>query len=189
MHILKDRSEFESIKSHYLTWFGILFFLAIASFFTWWGGWSYGPRYLTALAVLLVYEGLMFISKFDLSRTIFVAVTGYGLLGAWLAKSTLVYMVPDYFLRREGFSNSLFSIIIPEVIAGRYNSNNFLSFFLNISPEISSFVWVLLFLSAMFGFAAWHRKAFMPRATIKSTAGRRIAAKRKVKQRSTGAAR
>jgi hypothetical protein len=178
-----DNSAIENIKSDYLAWFSILFFLAIGSFFTWWGGWSYGPRYLTVLAVLLVYEGLIFISKFDLSRTIFVALAGYGLLSAWLAKSTLAYMIPDYFLRREGYSNSFFNIIVPEVSAGRYNSNNFLSYFLNISPGISSFAWIALFLSTMLGFAAWHRNSLAQTGIPKSASGKRVSARNKKKKR------
>jgi hypothetical protein len=177
--IFSDRCEIENIKTHYLAWFGILFFFAIASFFTWWGGWSYGPRYLTALVVLLVYEGLIFISEFDLSRTIFFALTGYGLLSAWLAKSTLAYMVPDYFLRREGFSNSFLSIIVPEVRAGRYNSNNFLSYFFNVSPGVSSFIWLLFFASVTFGFAAWHNRAIAPGEATQFASTRKAAAKHK----------
>jgi hypothetical protein len=181
--IWSNKGEIENIKAHYLTWFSILFFFAIASFFTWWGGWSYGPRYLTALAVLLVYEGLIFISKFDLSRTIFFALTGYGLLNAWLAKSTLAYMVPDYFLRREGFSNSFLSIIVPEVSAGRYNSNNFLSYFLKISPGVGSLLWLLIFMSVTYGFAAWHRLAISPDKTPRFASTTGVSARHKRKKK------
>jgi hypothetical protein len=144
-------------KEHYLTYFIPLFYLAIASFFTWWGGWSYGPRYLIVLAILLVYEGLLFISKYKISRAVFLAVTGYGLVGAWLTKSTLAYMVPDHFLRNERFSNTLTSIILPEALAGRYNSNNIMSMLFHIGPGISSIAWLTCFLGATLGFALWYQ--------------------------------
>lgn len=180
--IISDKSSVEVVKANPLTWFSILFFFAIASFFTWWGGWSYGPRYLVALAVLLIYEGLIFISKFELSKTIFLGVTGYGLLSAWLAKSTLAYMIPDYFLRRDGFDNTFASIIIPEVRAGRFNSNNVLSALLNVSPEVSSYIWMLLFLSVTFGFTSWHRAAFAPGGISKNFPGKRTLPKAKKKK-------
>jgi hypothetical protein len=181
--ILSDRSSVEAVKANSLTWFGILFFFAIASFFTWWGGWSYGPRYLAALAVLLIYEGLLFISKTELSKTIFLGVTGYGLLSAWLAKSTLAYMIPDYFLRRDGFDNTLANIVIPEVRAGRFNSNNVLSALLNVSPEASSYIWILLFLSVTFGFASWHRAAFAASGISKNIPVKRTPPKATKKKR------
>jgi hypothetical protein len=181
--LFQDAGTMESLKTDYLFWFSLLFFLAITSFFTWWGGWSYGPRYLTALAVLLVYEGLIFISKYDLSKTLFVALTGYGLLGAWLAKSTLVYMVPDYFLSREGFGNTFASLILPEVRTGRYNANNILSLCLNISPATSSFVWIFLFLSVTVGFAVWQRKLFAPGGAVRHYHGKGISGKNKKKKK------
>jgi hypothetical protein len=160
--LFTEKGAFGMIQKDYLLWFGILFFFAIASFFTWWGGWSYGPRYLTALVVLLIYEGLLSISKQAVNRFLFFIVTGYGLISAWFAKSTLVYMVPDRFLRNDEFANTLTAILLPELRAGRYNSNNVLSALLNVSPEVSSFIWISLFFCVTFGFAAWHRAEFAP---------------------------
>lgn len=163
--LLTDREAARLLKADYLAWFAVLFFLAIASFFAWWGGWGYGPRYLIVLAVPLVYEGLLRISQFDLSRTVFFIVAGYGVLSAWLAKSTLAYMVPDHFLRSEEYSNTLTSILLPEVRAGRFNSNNVLSELLSTSPGTSSLIWIALFMTATISLAAWHRSMLAP-ATV-----------------------
>jgi hypothetical protein len=159
--LVMEKSAIGELRTDYLTWFSILFFLSIASFFTWWGGWSYGPRYLIPMAVVLIYEGLRLISKHALSRIVFFVITGYGLVSAWLAKATLAYMVPDHFLRRADLSNTFTDIIWPEVRAGRYNSNNLLSDLFQVSPAASGYIWMALFLCCAFGFAAWHRRAWV----------------------------
>ena len=51
--------------SNYLILIVIINILLISSFGSWRGGWTYGPRYLTAIAVLLGYEGISRISGWE----------------------------------------------------------------------------------------------------------------------------
>ena len=90
-----NKYPFKTLLYNYLAMFSIPFFLLIATNFYWWGGWSYGPRYLICLAVILIYEGVVYLSTKKLNILLFIAVTGFGLVSTWLAKVTLMYMIPD----------------------------------------------------------------------------------------------
>ena len=138
--------------------FGIVFFLFISSFFTWWGGWSYGPRYLIVLAVLLLYEGMLVISRNQINRFLFTATALFGIAGAWLAKATVVYMVP--FPAYEGFFNPYLHVLLPDLFAGRVNANNALTAFFNIDPQIGVFGWLLLYFISLCGLCKLYKKWF-----------------------------
>ena len=158
--LIKEKHFIKLILTNYLVIFSIIFFLIIASFFTWWGGWTYGPRYLIVLAIVLLYEGLLFVSKSKLCMIACLVVSVAGLISAWFAKSTLVYMVPDYFLDNEKYSNTLFNILFPEFKEGRFNANNFLSVSFNIEPEFGAYLWLLLFVISTIGLYFWYRYMF-----------------------------
>jgi hypothetical protein len=138
--------------------FGIVFFLFISSFFTWWGGWSYGPRYLIVLAVLLLYEGMLVISRNQINRFLFTATALFGIAGAWLAKATVVYMVP--FPAYEGFFNPYLHVLLPDLFAGRVNANNALTAFFNIDPQIGVYGWLLLYCISLCGLSLLYKKWF-----------------------------
>jgi len=141
-----------------LAGFGIVFFLLISSFFTWWGGWSYGPRYLIVLAVLLLYEGMLRISRNKINRFLFTATALFGIAGAWLAKATVVYMVP--FPAYEGFFNPYLHVLLPDLFAGRVNANNALTAFFNIDPQIGVYGWLLLYCISLCGLSLLYKKWF-----------------------------
>jgi hypothetical protein len=142
----------------YLAVFGITFFLLISSFFTWWGGWSYGPRYLIVLAVLLLYEGMLFISRYKINTLLFTVTALFGITGAWLAKATVVYMVP--FPEYDGFFNPFLHIILPDLFAGRFNANNILTAFFDVSPQAGAYGWLLLYAASLIGLCMLYKKWF-----------------------------
>lgn len=142
-----------------LALFGITFFVAISSFFTWWGGWSYGPRYLIALAVLLLYEGMLIMSRERINALLFYAAAFFGITGAWLAKATVVYNVP--FPEYKGFFNPFWHIILPDFFAGRLNANNALTVLFDISPQEGAYGWLLLYVLTLTGLYFLYKKWFV----------------------------
>jgi hypothetical protein len=158
LEVIKNKKLPPGMITNYLVVFGITFFLLISSFFTWWGGWSYGPRYLIVLAVLLLYEGMLFISRYKINTLLFTVTALLGITGAWLAKATVVYMVP--FPEYDGFFNPFLHIILPDLFAGRFNANNMLTAFFDVSPQAGAYGWLLLYAISLIGLCMLYKKWF-----------------------------
>ncbi|MCE5210899.1 MAG: hypothetical protein LLG40_05055, partial [Deltaproteobacteria bacterium] len=156
--VIKNRKLIFSLETKCLALFGMVFFLTISSFFTWWGGWSYGPRYLIVLSVLLLYEGMLVISQNKINTFLFAATALFGIAGAWIAKATAVYMVP--FPEYEGFFNPFWHILLPDLFAGRFNANNALTAFFDISPQTGAYCWLLLFVMSVTGLGLLYKHWF-----------------------------
>jgi len=160
--LVRDRSFLQKLAVDYGAVFCAINFVVIASFFTWWGGWSYGPRYLLAMAVVLVYEGLLFLARFRIPSGVIAAVTGFGLLSAWCAKATVVYFVPDpLFVDHRRFV-TLIDLLAPEFLANRCNANNLGTMLLDLAPRTGAIVWIGLFLVSLGGLHLWHYFWFPP---------------------------
>jgi hypothetical protein len=158
LKLCRKKDYLTRLPTNYLFAFGLIFFVVIASFFTWWGGWSYGPRYLIVLAVLLIYEGIELISRFSFRRWLFLALTAYGLAGAWIAKSTLVFMVPGRFLHGAQHSNTLLDILLPEFLAGRFNPDSLPTLIFGMSPFLSAALWPVAFIISVIALSYWHKR-------------------------------
>jgi hypothetical protein len=72
----------------------MLTLLFISSHAAWEGGWSYGPRHLMAVAVLLIYYFIQSAS-FGNNKLVFWLTCGYGLVCTLLSKLTVLYSVPE----------------------------------------------------------------------------------------------
>jgi hypothetical protein len=156
--LMKNRKVTWSPETGCLGVFGIVFFLLISSFFTWWGGWSYGPRYLIVLAVLLIYEGMLMMAQNRINPFLFLLTTLPGVAGAWIAKATVVYMVP--FPAYNGFFNPFLHILLPDFFEGRLNANNALTAFFDLSPAIGMIGWLILYFMTLGGLYLLHQKWF-----------------------------
>ncbi|MGD0278136.1 MAG: hypothetical protein ABSC11_02390 [Smithella sp.] len=156
--VIKNKKLLLGLLTNYLAVFAIVFFLLISSFFTWWGGWSYGPRYLIVLAVLLLYEGMLIISRDKINTLIFTVTALFGITGAWIAKATVVYMVP--FPEYDGFFNPFLHILLPDLFAGRLNANNALTAFFDVSPQTGVYSWLLLYVVSVIGLCMLYKKWF-----------------------------
>ncbi|HKR03017.1 MAG TPA: hypothetical protein VJY62_00160 [Bacteroidia bacterium] len=125
----------------------IIYFLAICTNVAWYGGWCYGPRYLSAIAVLLLFEGCTRMSHQPPGKkALFYFFTSIGLLFAWMAKSTVVYSLPT----EE--KNPVFNILIPEFFKGKFNENNLLSLLFNASPVTGNLLFPLILLAGLYFF-------------------------------------
>ena len=66
----------------------------IASTSMWWGGWAFGPRHLSTLAVLILAGGLPLVPHAAWARWTFAALCAVGLLINLAAKGTTGYSLP-----------------------------------------------------------------------------------------------
>jgi hypothetical protein len=150
-------------KTNYLAIFSIAYFILISCYFIWWGGWSYGPRYLIVLAVLLIYESILLLSKIKFSKIAFFIFTAFGILTSWIAKSTLVYMINDYGMYKGVSVNTFFDITLPEFTAERFNAGNLFSMIFRTRPGMASFIWLLLFIVSLFFLDYLYKKLVAPK--------------------------
>jgi hypothetical protein len=118
----------------------------------WWGGWCYGPRLLFPVAVLLGFEGIVQISNVRFSRILFLILTGFGLLGAFLAKVTVVYSIPSE------SSNPFFDTIFPNIRLENFNPNNLANMIFGVNPLISGILWFGIFILSIIVLDRFHKK-------------------------------
>ena len=124
-----------------------IYFLAICTNVAWYGGWCYGPRYLSAIAVLLLFEGSIRMSnQSQVKKVVFYFFTTIGLIFTFMAKSTVVYSLPT----EE--KNPLFKIIIPEFFKGNLNENNVPSILFNFNPVAGNLLWLPFLFSGLYLF-------------------------------------
>lgn len=137
----KKKSGF--LTNNFLVLPSIVYFLFISSFFAWWGGWTYGPRFFTGLVILLTYEGIQYISKKPFNKPLFFTLVIFGILCAFMAKATIVYSAPT----EE--HNPLFNLVIPAFFNGDFNPNNVLTMLFNVRPVYSFIAFIVLFLGGI----------------------------------------
>jgi hypothetical protein len=116
----------------------VLTLLFVSSVGMWWGGWAFGPRHLTTVAVLLAYRTLPRIAALSWSRLPFILLGFIGLAYAFMAKSTVWYSLPTGILRP--FS----SIILPKLEAGGFTTSQW-PVVLGASPLLGTVLFVLGF--------------------------------------------
>ena len=133
------KERFGILTNNYLVSPSIVYFLFIASFFAWWGGWTIGPRFLTGIVILVLYEGIRYLAKNPLPKPIFYFLSFAGLLVIFLSKGTIAYSAPT-----EVYS-PLFDLIIPELIKGNFNPNNVMTIVFQVKPFYSFIIYLLLF--------------------------------------------
>jgi len=117
----------------------IIYFIIISSYFMWWGGWTYGPRHLTAIAIIICYEAIPYIIKNGYNKIVFWILIFIGFATAFIAKITLQYSLPSE------FKNPLFDLIFPEFFKGNFNNNNVLSLLFGLNNGTSAIIWIVLF--------------------------------------------
>lgn len=152
LFVIFKHASFKKISQHYLTWISMIFFLFIASYIAWWGGWCYGPRLLFPVAVLLVHEGIVQLAGRRFSKTVFLTLTFFGLAGAFLAKITIVYSIPSE------SQNPFIDTIFPNIIQQNFNPNNLGTMIFGIQPLVSGILWLMLFIASVAILGKMYRK-------------------------------
>jgi len=150
-------SFYKKLLLNYLTVFSFVFFLFISSFFVWWGGWTYGPRYLIVLAALLLYENTIFLTDKKINLCVFWIIGLLGIIGTWLAKVTVMYMLPDQSTRMNAAPGTSAGklYILHEFFNNHFNSNNILSLGFNVEPAYAAYLWLIAFIFITFFFTFW----------------------------------
>ena len=150
------------VKS-YLLMTVVAYLILYSAYYQWPGGWAFGPRYLIPMIMIVLYEGVIFISEKPVSAYFFYALTGLGLLFTWMDKSTKIYMLPDDPTR---YDNPIFSIVVPDFFKHHYNTNMLPVFLFDSSPGLAIYIWPVLFIAAIVLLARWYSKLFPPLVAI-----------------------
>ncbi|MBI5217315.1 MAG: hypothetical protein HY958_00095 [Bacteroidia bacterium] len=143
-----------SVLSNYLIIASIAVIVLVSSYFGWWGGWTYGPRLILFIAVLLLYEGILFLSKQDFSKIFFWIPVIFGILCTFLDKATLLYSIPSEV--KFPFSD----MIIPQFFSWQLNSNNLFSLFFGTHTLFSFLIWCILFITFVILMTVIFRKSY-----------------------------
>lgn len=114
----------------------MLTLLFISSHAAWEGGWSYGPRHLSAVTVLLIFT-LIQSGLFGRFKLVFWLVCGYGLCCTLLAKLTVIYSVPP-------LEENILSYLISK-LKDAYNEGNLASLLLHQNALVGFVLFVLIF--------------------------------------------
>jgi hypothetical protein len=133
-------SKFKNYLLHPIILPFILTTLFISSHAAWDGGWSYGPRHLTAVATLLIF-GFIQSDLFGQYKSVFWVTCGYGLICTLLAKLTVIYSVPP-------LEENILTYLLSKLKDG-FNDGNVLSL-LTQQKALHAFYIFLLFLIGMF---------------------------------------
>lgn len=127
--------------TNYLSLISIASVLLISSFFEWTGGWCYGPRLIFFVAVLLCFEGILFLAKRNFYLPMFVILIIAGTIMTFAAKSTIVYSVPIE------VENPFKDLVLKNFSDGNFNPNNILTMFFDVHPETANYIFFGLFAS------------------------------------------
>ena len=142
-----------SVIKNYLILPCIIYFLAICMHFAWYGGWCYGPRYLSAITVLLLFEGAVRMKEQDKTKKIiFYFFASIGVLFTFMAKSTVVYSLPT----EE--KNPMFGTVIPEFFKKHFNENNLLCILFSAEKIIANVFWLPLLFGGLTLFYSWQKR-------------------------------
>jgi hypothetical protein len=111
----------------------------ISSYFVWWGGWSYGPRHLIPLTMIVFYEAIPFVARRRSLHAPLLAVSVVGILMVWIAKATVLHIMP------ENFTNPVFDLALPKLLHGELRSDALVTRFFGFHPIVAAPIWLLLF--------------------------------------------
>lgn len=130
--------------THYMVVPFTAYFLVFSSYQDWWGGWSYGPRQLIPIAIPIAFEGMRYLSKQIINRKLFWGVTGFGLLCAFLAKTTILYNLPT------DYQYPMIEVVWSKLMNGTFNDGNLLSILFGAKAYWANSFWIVLFSGLIF---------------------------------------
>jgi hypothetical protein len=120
--------------------------LLVAAFIThatWWGGWTYGPRYIMAPALLLAVAVLLRAKNDALHRWSVIALSTFGMLCAFASKSTIWYSFPT------GVQHPLLTEVWPRIAKGEWTNMQW-PVLLGLSPGIATGLFIVIFVAGLY---------------------------------------
>tara|TARA_B100001109_G_scaffold255892_1_gene262574 strand:+ start:13874 stop:15292 length:1419 start_codon:yes stop_codon:yes gene_type:complete len=135
-------------------------FLLISSYFIWWGGYSWGPRYLIPMACILALHAAN-LWKNDKIRIVGVVVLGISFVIQLLNKATVLFLIPDR-LSNEGEASYPFTdVVLKAINEGRFNANNLLTWVFDIPANWAFISFFVLFVSWIVILEIQYRKSVL----------------------------
>lgn len=116
--------------------------LMIAGHSMWWGGWAFGPRHLTSLAVLLMISCIPRLPDRPWADGALVWLTCWGLVIALAAKATTWYSLPTE------VAHPFRELILPQVLHRSFTESQW-PVSVGFSPAMGAFLFVLAFILAL----------------------------------------
>ncbi|MFI5163826.1 MAG: hypothetical protein ACHQHP_01115 [Bacteroidia bacterium] len=138
--------------TNYLAIISISSLVFISGYFEWWGGWCYGPRLIFFIAVLLCFEGIVFISSGNFYKPMFWILILLGFACTFMAKSTVVYSVPTE------INNPITEQVIPNFTNNNFNPNNILTMIFDLQPKTANYIWLASFIIIAAGLTLLYKK-------------------------------
>jgi hypothetical protein len=129
--------------------------LVICSVGMWWGGWTYGPRHLTTVAVLLAYRSFPSINSSKPTRWVFGGLAAFGLFCAFAAKDTHWFSFPTE------QPHPMTAMVLPTL--GHFNTLMQWPVVVGLPPLVSSIAFLVVFIAAMFALR-WIDRSSVPTA-------------------------
>jgi len=111
---------------------------------TWWGGWAYGPRYLTVVPVLLLVRAMPSIACRPLLARATIALGAAGLICAVAARLTTGHGLPT------GVLDPLTSMVLPLVRERAFHGAGW-PVHAGVSPTMGAFLFCVALVIAYFG--------------------------------------
>lgn len=155
LYILKVR--FKNYMTNPIMAIILIHFIYISTYNMWWGGWTYGPRHLIPISILLLY--LIFENIDLINKYVFLSLSSIGFVLMWMARLTTTTGNPS--LEHNPFQNS----IIPSFIKLDWNDVNLLTYFIGTNTDISNLLWLSTFLISVLILQILHNK-FITRISI-----------------------
>ncbi len=122
----------------------VMLIIAYSFHSTWWGGWTYGPRYITCSALLLF---AFMLNNIHTKRNVYGAVIALGCIGmvfSVAALSTLGYSLPT------GIKDPLIDLIAPAIRDGQWSPHQ-LPVRFGLSSGTSTLLFTFVLLAALYG--------------------------------------
>lgn len=110
---------------------------------TWWGGWTYGPRYLTGSAALLTFAILQRIRSGLVERSVLPVLIGIGVICALAAKATVLYDMPT------DVQHPLSTLVLPKLLNGEFNGMQWPAL-LGLNTTITTLLYIPIFAFGLF---------------------------------------
>jgi len=121
----------------------IFSFVLISSYTMWWGGWSWGPRHLVAVTILLLYQGLILLQQSGIKKYILLPICAIGIIINLMAKITVQYSMPTE------VQNPIKELWVNNLAKGFTNPNTVTSYFWETTDARSAMIFVSIILFSL----------------------------------------
>ncbi len=110
---------------------------------TWWGGWTYGPRYIMAAAALLFIAIVKRVQDVSFERWATLVLSGFGLACALAAKMTISYSMPTE------VPHPLLTEVLPRLLKGEWTAWQW-PVLLGLSPAAAAALYMPTFAAGLY---------------------------------------